>query len=69
MCVAAVISLCDSLEEIRLSNCGIKDQGAQNLFSELSESRSVLILELSNNPISNSCFSELVSLLNSNNKI
>jgi hypothetical protein len=31
-CVAAVLTLCDCLEEIRLSNCGIKDDGALELF-------------------------------------
>lgn len=34
-CVAEVISLCDSLEEIRLSGCGIKDEGAIKIFEEV----------------------------------
>lgn len=37
-CVAAVLTLCDGLEEIRLSNCGIKDDGALELFEELKTS-------------------------------
>lgn len=34
MC-GAVITLCDGLEEIRLSNCNIKDEGAIHIFDEL----------------------------------
>jgi len=34
-CVAAVLTLCDGLEEIRLANCGIKDEGAMELFQEM----------------------------------
>lgn len=37
-CVAAVLTLCDGLEEIRLSSCGIKDDGALELFEELKTS-------------------------------
>lgn len=40
-CVAAVIALCDELEEIRLCGCGIKDEGAIELFEELKASDSV----------------------------
>jgi len=31
-CIAAAIPFCDSLEEIRLANCGITDEGAIDLF-------------------------------------
>lgn len=48
-CVAAVISLCDGLEEIRLSNCGIKDDGAIALFEELKDADSVIAVDLSQN--------------------
>lgn len=34
MC-GAVITLCDGLEEIRLSNCNIKDEGAIHIFEEM----------------------------------
>lgn len=34
-CVAAVITLCDGLEEIRLSGCDIKDEGANAIFDEM----------------------------------
>lgn len=32
VCVAAVLTMCDCLTEVRMSNCGIKDEGAINLF-------------------------------------
>lgn len=50
-CIAAVLPLCDQLEEIRLNNCGIKDEGAISLFEELKNTRSVKFVELSENPI------------------
>jgi Ran GTPase-activating protein (RanGAP) involved in mRNA processing and transport len=59
-CVAAVITLCDGLEEIRLSNCGIKDEGALSLFEELKASDSVLAIDLSNNPITEKTFDALI---------
>jgi len=68
-CVAAVITLCDGLEEIRLSNCGIKDEGAASLFEELKSSDSVTAVDLSNNPITEKSFDSLISLLQNNNKI
>src|SRR6185437_2151475 len=68
-CVAAVITLCDALEEIRLSNCGIKDEGAMNLFEELKTSYSVKAIDLSNNPITEKAFDSLIALLQTNKKI
>jgi Ran GTPase-activating protein (RanGAP) involved in mRNA processing and transport len=59
-CVAAVLSLCDGLEEIRLSGCGIKDEGALELFDELKTSDSVGILDLNKNPLTEKCFDGLV---------
>ena len=35
--VAAAASLCDQLQELRLQQCGITDDGAQELFSELKD--------------------------------
>ena len=68
-CIAAVLTLCDQLEEIRLSNCGIKDEGANNLFEELKNAPHVKSIELSNNPITEKCFETLVGLLETNKSI
>ena len=59
-CVAAVITLCDALEEIRLSGCGIKDDGAMTIFEELKTSDSVSVVDLSNNPITEKVFETLI---------
>lgn len=62
MCVGAVIQLCDHLEEIKLSHCGIEDEGALNLFEELKSSEkdsNVTIIELSGNPLTEACFDGL----------
>lgn len=68
-CVAAVLTLCDGLEEIRLSGCGIKDDGAAELFEELKTTDSVNVLDLSKNPITEKCFDGLINLLNINKKL
>ena len=68
-CVAAVLTLCDGLEEIRLSNCGIKDDGALELFEELKSSESVVVLDLNKNILTEKCFDGLISLLQTNKKI
>jgi len=65
-CVAAVLSLCDQLQEIRLNNCGIRDKGAIALFSELKNTPNVSLLELSDNPITEKSFDSLLELLRSN---
>ena len=68
-CVAADISFCEGLEDMRLSNCEIKDSGAKALFEEMALSRSLRIVDLSRNPISEKCFDSLASLLTKNNAI
>jgi hypothetical protein len=40
-CVAAAISFCEGLIEMKLSNCEIKDSGAKALFDEMVSSRSL----------------------------
>eukprot|EP00349_Pseudokeronopsis_sp_Brazil_P007928 CAMPEP_0202959788 /NCGR_PEP_ID=MMETSP1396-20130829/3972_1 /ASSEMBLY_ACC=CAM_ASM_000872 /TAXON_ID= /ORGANISM="Pseudokeronopsis sp., Strain Brazil" /LENGTH=118 /DNA_ID=CAMNT_0049678569 /DNA_START=1482 /DNA_END=1838 /DNA_ORIENTATION=+ len=66
-CIAAVLSLCDQLEEIRLGNCEIKDEGAINLFEELkSNASSVKIVDLSNNQLTEKCIDSLVEALSKN---
>lgn len=68
-CVAAVLTLCDGLEEIRLANCGIKDEGALELFQELATLQSALIVDLSKNPLTERCFEGLINLLSTNKMI
>lgn len=68
-CVAAVLTLCEGLEEIRLASCGIKDDGALELFEELKNCESVVVLDLNNNNLTEKCFDGLVSLLQINKRI
>jgi Ran GTPase-activating protein (RanGAP) involved in mRNA processing and transport len=67
-CVAAVLSLCDSLEEIRLANCNVGDDGAIALFDELRTggAANVNYLELNGNPITEKSIDGLLKLLQSN---
>mmetsp|Transcript_6024 Transcript_6024/g.5434 ORF Transcript_6024/g.5434 Transcript_6024/m.5434 type:complete len:91 (+) Transcript_6024:1532-1804(+) len=69
-CIAAVLSLCEQLEEIRLGNCGIKDEGAINLFEELkNSSTNVKLLDLSNNNLTEKSFDSLVAAVSQNKNI
>lgn len=68
-CVAAAISFCEGLEDMRLSNCDIKDSGAKALFEEMVSSQSLKVVDLSRNPITEKCFDALVNLLTRNNVI
>ena len=68
-CVAAVITLCDHLKEIRLSGCNIKDEGAIAIFDELKSSESVTHLDLNSNEITERSFDSLVQLLTVNKAI
>ncbi len=61
--MAAVLSLCDGLEEIRLSGCGIKDDGAIELFEELKQADTVNIVDLSDNELTDRVFKGLTKLL------
>jgi hypothetical protein len=40
-CVAAAVTFCEGLTEMKLSNCEIKDSGARALFDEIAQSRSL----------------------------
>ncbi len=64
-----MLTLCDQLEEIRLSNCGIKDDGAISLFEELKNAHNVKSVELSNNPITEKAFDALIEVLEKNKSI
>ena len=65
-CVATVVPLIDGLEEIRLNNCSIGDDGAISLFSELESNTTVTALELSNNPMTEKAFTPLIKMLSVN---
>ena len=62
-CVAAAVTFCEGLKEMKLSNCEIKDSGAKALFDEIAQSRSLQSLDLSRNPLTERCFDSLITLL------
>jgi len=68
-CVAAAINFCESVTSVRLANCEIRDLGAQKLFGELAKSKSVEVVDLSGNPLTERCFDAIESCLAVNSKI
>jgi Ran GTPase-activating protein (RanGAP) involved in mRNA processing and transport len=64
--VAAAINFCANLTEVKLSNCGIRDPGAKTLFKEAASSNSLMVLDLSDNPITERSFNALEDLLTTN---
>ena len=68
-CVAAAINYCEKVVEIRLASCEIKDNGAQQLFNELAKSKSVEVIDLSGNPLTERCFDAIESCLSANSQI
>lgn len=67
--VAAVIPLTESVEDIRLVNCDIGDEGAIELFEELEGNGQVVTVELSSNPITEKSFPALLKMLEKNKNI
>ena len=67
--MAAAITFCENVVEVRLANCEIRDSGAQKLFAELAKSKSVEVVDLSGNPLTDRCFDAIESCLSVNNKI
>lgn len=67
--VAAAASLCDDLVEMRLQQCGITDEGAIELFTELRSLKKLKILDISFNPITERSLDHLQSLLDSNKNL
>ena len=63
-CVAAAINFCSALTEVHLSNCQIRDPGAKTIFSEVAMSKTVQVLDLSRNPITERSFDALEKMLN-----
>jgi len=68
-CVAAAVNFCETVTEVRLANCAIGDGGAYKLFSELAKSKSVEIIDLSGNPLTEKCFDAIEICLTANSKI
>merc|ERR1719263_1000312 len=64
--VAAAASLCDQLQELRLQQCGITDDGAIELFNELKVLQNLQVIDLSFNQISDLSLNALTDLLNTN---
>jgi Ran GTPase-activating protein (RanGAP) involved in mRNA processing and transport len=62
-CIAAAIPFFDSLVEVSMSNCEIRDEGANSLFDELKNSNSVTQIDLSQNNLTEKCFMSLATLL------
>ena len=67
--VAAAASLCDNLQELRLQQCGVTDEGAIELFNELACLRQLQVIDLSFNPISERALDSLTKLLNVNQNL
>ena len=67
--VAAAASLCDQLQELRLQQCGITDDGAQELFGELKELTNLQVIDLSFNPITEKSLDKLTQLLTTNQNL
>jgi len=65
-CVAAVFNIADNLEDVRLVNCNINDEGAVSILSELQTNTTVRELDLSGNPLTEGIFDALVELCRHN---
>lgn len=67
--VAAAASLCDQLQELRLQQCGITDDGAMELFGELRDLAHLQVIDLSFNPITEKSLDKLTTLLTTNQNL
>lgn len=61
-----MLKVCKNLEEIALSNCEIKDQGARDLFENLRQHMSVKKVFLDGNMLTDKCLDSLFKLLDEN---
>lgn len=64
--VAAAASLCEGLQELRLQQCGITDDGAIEIFMELKANKMLQVIDLSFNPITEKSLDALIELMNTN---
>lgn len=67
--VAAAASLCDNLQELRLQQCGITDDGAIEIFNELSILNHLQVVDISFNPITEKSLDALTRILNVNGNL
>lgn len=65
-CVAAVFNISESLEDVKLTNCNISNDGAFSIFSELKDNKTVKELDLSQNPLNEGMFDALIDMLQNN---
>ena len=68
-CVAAAINFCESVTEVRLASCEIRDSGAIKLFMEFAKSKKLEIVDLSGNPLTERVFDSIETCLNANSQI
>ena len=68
-CVAAAISFCENVFEVRLANCEIRDVGAIKLFAEFQKAKNVEVIDLSGNPITERSFDAIETCLSANGRI
>jgi Ran GTPase-activating protein (RanGAP) involved in mRNA processing and transport len=57
------------LQELRLQQCGITDDGAMELFTELKDLQYLSVIDLSYNPISEKSLDKLTILLQTNQNL
>merc|ERR1712100_597846 len=67
--VAAAASLCDELQELRVQQCGITDNGAQEIFDEVKDLKKLQVIDISFNPITEKSLDKLTKLLNTNQNL
>lgn len=67
--VAAVAAFCENLQELRLQQCGITDEGAITLFKELRTLQALQVIDISFNPITEKSLDALTGLLNANGNL
>mmetsp|Transcript_13169 Transcript_13169/g.22321 ORF Transcript_13169/g.22321 Transcript_13169/m.22321 type:complete len:158 (-) Transcript_13169:27-500(-) len=67
--VAAAASLCDQLQELRLQQCGISDEGAMAIFEEIRGLPNLQVVDLSFNPISEKSLDGLALVLSHNGNL
>jgi Ran GTPase-activating protein (RanGAP) involved in mRNA processing and transport len=64
--VAAAASLCEQLQELRLQQCGISDEGALAIFEEIQTLEHLSVIDLSFNPITEKSLDMLAQVLQIN---
>ena len=65
-CVAAAITFCENVSEVKLASCEIRDIGAKKLFMEFTKSKNLEIIDLSGNPLTERVFDCIETCLTTN---